>query len=95
MLALIARMKIKEGSEADFEKFGVELAAQVEADEPGNRLYKLCKDPEGAYVFVELYEDQAALEAHQQTPHFKAAGPKFGEVLAGRPEITLLTVLGD
>ena len=95
MLALIAKMKVKEGQEADCEKFAVELAAQVEANEPGNKLYKLCKDPGGEYVFVELYEDQAALGAHQQTPHFQAAGPKFAEALDGRPEITVLRVLGD
>ncbi|WP_304180031.1 putative quinol monooxygenase [Phenylobacterium aquaticum] len=42
------------------------------------------------YKVLELYTDQDALTAHGQTEYFKAAGPKMGPCLGGRPEIELL-----
>ena len=36
---------------------------------------------------MEVYQDQAALEAHGKSDHFKAAGPKLGPTLAGRPDV--------
>jgi quinol monooxygenase YgiN len=93
--AIIARMNIKPGKEADFEKAALDLAAQVAANEPGNQLYKLCKTPDGQYFFIELYENDEALAAHGTTDHMKAAGPSFAGVMAGRPELTILDVVGD
>jgi quinol monooxygenase YgiN len=95
MKAILAKVKIQEGKEAEFEQAALELASQVAANEPGNHLYRLCKSPEGEYLFMELYEDEAAIAAHGATSHMKEAGPKFREVMAGRPEITVLDVLGD
>ena len=71
--------------------FATELAKQVRANEPGNLAYQLCKTAEsGTYKFLEVYKDAEALAHHGQTDYFKAAGPKFGAVLAGRPEIERL-----
>jgi len=94
MLALIAKLKVQAGKEAEFEKIMLGLAEEVRKNEQGNRLYTLCKDADGQYCVLELYEDEAALAAHGQSAHFKAAGPKFAEVMAGRPEIQRLTVVG-
>lgn len=95
MLALIARMKVREGKESDFERVMGHLAAQVRSNEPGCKLYALCKAKEpGEYVVLERYDDQAALSAHSQSAHFKEAGPALGAVLDGRPKIELLTELG-
>ena len=95
MKAIIAKLQIQAGKEAEFEKFALELAGQVEANESGNKLYRLCKSSEGDYLFIELYDGPEAMAAHQAAPHFKEAGPKFAAVLGGRPEITVLDVLGD
>ena len=38
--------------------------------------------------------DQDALTLHGGTDYFKAAGPKFAGVLAGRPEIEYLDGVG-
>ena len=95
MKAIIAKMNIQAGKEADFEKVALDLAAQVAANEPGNELYKLCKTADGQYFFIELYTDDAAMAAHGQSDHMKAAGPGFAGVLAGRPELTFLDVVGD
>lgn len=94
MIAVIARLKAKSGSEADFERAMLELAGQVRAKEAGNQLYTLCRDTEGGYVMLELYEDEASLAAHGQSDHFKALGPKLGPFMDGRPQIEKLDVVG-
>ena len=50
MLAVIAKLNVKEGCEDQFESVMLDLAAKVNENEPGNHLYKLCKDSEGNYV---------------------------------------------
>ena len=93
MIALLARLKVAEGKESDFERVMLELAAQVRANEPGNQLYTLVKDDEG-YAVMELYDDDEALRAHGASDHFKAAGAKFAGLMAGRPEIKRFEVVG-
>lgn len=93
MIAVIARLPVKAGSEAEFESAALEMAKQVRDNEPGNKLYTLCKD-DGGYVMLELYEDEAALEAHGKSEHFKAGGAALGPHLAGKPEISRLQVVG-
>jgi len=94
MLAVIAKLNVAEGKEADFEKHMLGLAAQVRANEPGNEMYTLCKDADGNYIVLELYADEAALAAHGSSDHFKAAGAGFKGLMAGAPEITRLEVVG-
>ena len=88
-IGVIASITVQDGKQADFEAVFKDLAAQVRANEPGNKLYQLCKsrkDPT-SYVVMELYDDEAALKAHSQTAHYKAAGPKLGPVVAGPPDV--------
>ena len=40
---------------------------------------------------MERYVDQAAIEAHRATEHFKTLGRKMGEFMEGRAEVTRLT----
>jgi quinol monooxygenase YgiN len=94
MKAIIAKANVQQGKEAEFEKVALELAEQVAANESGNELYKLCKTAEGEYFFIELYESADAMAAHSSAAHLKEAGAKFAGVMAGRPEITVLDVLG-
>lgn len=93
MIALLAKLNVAAGKEREFESAMLELAAQVRANEPGNQLYTLVKDEDG-YAVMELYADEAALAAHSASEHFKAAGPKLGAVMAGRPEIKRYEVIG-
>lgn len=94
MIAVIAKLNVAEGKEADFEKHMLGLAAQVRANEPGNHLYTLCKDADGKYLVMELYESEEALAAHGQSDHFKAAGAGFAGLMAGAPDIARLEVVG-
>jgi quinol monooxygenase YgiN len=91
MIAVVATLRTKPGAGADFEAVAKELMAKVHANEPGCKLYQLCKSDEAdTYVFIERYADQAALDAHRGTPHFKELGRKMGEFMAGRPEVKIL-----
>ena len=94
MLAVIAKLNVAEGKEAEFEKHMLGLAEQVRANEPGCDMYTLCKDEDGNYLMMELYKDADAMAAHGQSEHFKAAGAGFKGLMAGAPEITRLTVVG-
>lgn len=88
-IGVVAKAKVQDGKQAEFEAVFRELAAAVRANEPGNQLYQVCKsksDPT-VYVVMELYEDEAALKAHGASAHFQAAGPKLGPVMAGPPDI--------
>jgi quinol monooxygenase YgiN len=95
-IGVIAKLPIQEGKAAEFEAFFGELQKQVRANEPGNIAYQLTKSrtEPNVYKVLELYKDQDALTQHGQTDHFKAAGPKFAGVLAGRPEIEYLDGVG-
>src|SRR5579872_6442776 len=88
-IGVIATLKVQDGKGADFEAVFRDLAGQVRANEPGNKLYQVFKSRKDAntYVVMEIYEDQAALEAHGKSDHFKAAGPKLGPTLGGRPDV--------
>ena len=94
MLAVIAKLNVVDGAGAEFEKAMLSLAEQVRANEAGNHLYTLCKDADGNYVVMELYEDEAALAAHGQSDHFKASGASFKGLMGGPPEITRMEVVG-
>jgi len=91
MLGVVATLKVKPGMEAQFEAVAKELVAKVNASEPGCKLYALHRaETAGTYVFMERYVDQAAVEAHRATEHFRTLGRKMGEFMDGRPEVLRL-----
>lgn len=95
-IGIVATIRIQDGKAGEFETFFTELAGQVRANEPGNLAYQLTKSRSEAntYKVLELYTDQDAVTHHGGTEYFKAAGPKFGAVLAGRPEVEYLDGVG-
>jgi quinol monooxygenase YgiN len=91
MLGVVATLKVKPGSEKEFEAVAKELVAKVNAHEPGCKLYALHHgEVPHTYVFLERYLDQAAVESHRATDYFKALGRKMGEFMDGRPEVQRL-----
>lgn len=74
MQALLARYHAKKGQGALVERALQEMAAAVKRDEPVCLTYHAARSAEDSDVFVlyEEYEDEAALLAHRETPHFKA-----------------------
>jgi len=91
-VGVVAVLTLKEGAGAEFEAFMGELAKQVRANEPGNIAYQLTKSrtEPNVYKVLEIYKDEDAVKAHSGSDHFKAAGPKFAAVLAGRPQVEYL-----
>ena len=94
MIAVTARLYVKDGCEKEFEKVMLDLVSEVNINEPGALFYKLCRDAEGNYMVMELYEDETAVSAHAESQHVKAAGPNFKGIMSSPPEITRFEILG-
>lgn len=93
VIGIVARVKVKAGSEAAFETAAKELIACT-LKEPGVLEYGLWRtDRTDTYAFVERYKDDAAVEAHVKSEHFRRIGRQFRELLEGPPEMTKLLPL--
>ncbi len=92
-ITVIAKIKARAGSEAQVEAAFREMIPKVRASEPGTLAYVLHKSTQDptTFVFYEVYQDQAALDAHGKTPHMAEAGGKLRGILDGRPQIDVLT----
>lgn len=91
-IGIIATLRVQPGKEEAFEGVFAELAAAVNAEEAGNSYYKLFRtESAGVYKVLECYDDEAAVEAHRASEHFRTLGAKLGPCLAGAPEIERLT----
>ena len=55
--------------------------AQASLTEPGCRQFDVVVDPANAarFFLYEVYDDDAAVAAHQATPHYKPNAPRLGE----------------
>lgn len=72
MQALIVEFRIKPAKVETF-ALAIEENARASRDtEPGCRQFDVCRDPADAQVFFlyELYDDEAAIQAHLQSAHF-------------------------
>jgi quinol monooxygenase YgiN len=85
---VIAFVTVKEGEETAFEAAAGICAAASRA-EPGVIYYDLWREADGErrYVFNELYTDQAAVQAHMASDHFKAFGMAARDLATARPTI--------
>ena len=88
MSGVIAKLNVKQEAAAEFEDVFLTLTEAVKANEQGCIMYQLCKDDEGNYIVMEMYENEEALAAHGQSEHFKSAGAGFKGKMGGPPEIT-------
>ncbi len=88
-IGVVVTLKVAEGKGAACEAAFAELTEKVRANEPGNKVYQLFKSKTDAntYVVMEIYADQAAVDAHNATPYFLAAMPEIGVTLAGQPDV--------
>lgn len=92
MLGVVARIRVKDGMQQQFEEVAKKLVAAVRANEPGCTLYALHRSEDPlVYVFMERYQDQAAVDAHRASEHFRTLGREMGQFMDGKPEIARLT----
>ena len=92
MIGVVAVIRVKEGREPEFERVFAEMTAQVKTNEPGNQMYQLTRSraEPGTYKVLEMYVDQAALEAHGASEHYKEGGRKLRDLVQARPEVEVL-----
>ena len=74
MIVLVAKYTVQSGRGNEVEAALKRMAPLVKAHEPGCAMYHACraKDNPDFFLLYEHYVDQAALDAHRETPHFKA-----------------------
>ncbi|MEW4467342.1 putative quinol monooxygenase [Parasphingorhabdus sp. JC815] len=91
-VGVVATLTVADGKNAEFEAVFSELMTAVRENEPGNEFYSVfkCKDNPQQYKVLERYVDQAALEAHGKSEHFRASGPKLAPCMAAAPVIEYL-----
>lgn len=92
MIGIVATLTVQDGKGAEFEPIFRELTAKVRANEPDNLVYQLTKSRTAAntYKVMELYVDQAAVDAHGKTDYFKELGRKIGPFMAAAPSVEYL-----
>ncbi len=95
-MMIIAKVSVKPDKTRDF------IAAAKEIIEKSNKeagcsFYQLYQDPydNAKFVFVEEYRNQAAVDAHFATEHFKGFGAKIGDLVAGPADIKIITVAAE
>jgi len=73
MIVLVARYYGKPGQGDAIEAALKQMAPLVTAKEPGCKLYQVCRSQENLdnFLLYEHYVDEAALQQHRETPHFK------------------------
>lgn len=92
-VALIARISVRPEAveEAEAALRGLVVAAMEEA---GTVEYVLSREGDsGSFWFFEVYRDQAAFDAHGQSPALHQGFAALGGLLAEPPEMHLLTPL--
>jgi quinol monooxygenase YgiN len=85
MFALVVQLKIKpENIDAFMQR--LKENASAARKEPGCRQFDVLVDPKDATkaMLYEVYDDEKAFEAHQQTPHFKKYLAEAVPLLASR-----------
>lgn len=90
-IGIVAKLRVHAGREAEFEQYFAGQAEAVRANEPGNELYRLFRSraEAGAYLIMEIYRDEAALQAHMSSEHLRAGRPTSKALLAGPLEFEL------
>lgn len=96
VVTVVVSFRIKEGKEEEAVALVKELTAAVEKSEPDALCYVAHRDAADPMkiTFIEMYKDQAAVQAHRSDPAVQAALPKFGDIFemgAGPPQVLNLT----
>ena len=92
-VAVHVKLKAPAGKGADLVAAFGQLYEEGGLDtEPGTVLHIVhqAKDDPDTIVFYELYQDQAAFDAHGQGAVLRAVYPKLAGLVEGAPEMTVL-----
>lgn len=88
MIVVVARLTTDAERRAALIDAGETVAAASRAED-GCLNYRIFQatDDENAFVIVEEWADDAALQAHFKTPHIAAFMPRLGPLLAAPPDV--------
>ena len=90
MISIIASGRVKASNRSKFMELATQLVSASQ-DEPGNITYHLCensKNPEEV-IFLEAWEDQAAIDFHCTTEHYTKILPELAKCVDGEMSIVL------
>jgi quinol monooxygenase YgiN len=95
---VVSHVRAKPGMADEVEALIAPHAAETHT-EAGVQVFAMhrdTRDPEH-FVFVEIYDGQADLEAHRLTPHYKRTMARLPDLIEGAPDSTPLDriPLGD
>jgi (4S)-4-hydroxy-5-phosphonooxypentane-2,3-dione isomerase len=95
MLALIVSLKVKPDQQDRFLAAAEDDSICSVRDEPGCLRFDVLQDQsdQNHFFFHEVYRDEEALSAHQQTPHFRRWREAAAQVLDGDAERSRSTVV--
>ena len=96
MRAILAYLTTKPGKEAEFQEKMTAQAKRCLANEPGCLQFDVVQDPKNPtrFVMLEIYKDDAAIQAHQDSQHFKDFRPVVNELVADR-KVEVLNMVSD
>ncbi len=96
MRAIVAYLTAKPGMEAEFQKQMTAQAQRCLANEPGCLQFDVVQDPKNParLVMLEVYQDDAAIKAHQESQHFKDFRPVITELVAER-KVEVFNMVSD
>jgi autoinducer 2-degrading protein len=96
MRAILAYLTTKPGKEAEFKEKMLAQAKRCLAQEAGCLQFDVVEDPKapGHFVMLEVYKDDDAIKAHQESRHFKDFRPVVGDLIADR-RIEIFTMVSD
>lgn len=91
-ISVIAKLTAADGK-ADELEVALRGVIEAAAEEEGLEVYSAhaAADEPGVYYFFELYRDQAAIDVHGKGEGMRSAMGAFGGLLAGRPELTMMS----
>lgn len=94
MIKIVAKAKVTPACKEKFVKLAGTLVAASQAEE-GNVFYNLHESMEDANVlaFIEVWQDQDAIDFHNETPHFTSICPQFDALLEAPMEVTHYTII--
>lgn len=68
--AVAVTFRAKPEFRAQFRAAMIENATESRTKEPGCRQFDVCENAEGEIFLYEIYDDEAAFQAHRESPHF-------------------------
>lgn len=94
MIQILARQVIRKECLGQYYALAEELA-QKSRQEPGCVSYASVQSQqdERVHVFVECWRDQAAIDAHNASEHFRRIVPQFAGMFDGPEQVELFRVV--